>query len=72
MLPTIVKWTVDTVCMPAEFVAFDSSHSGNEYEFQWIPGIVWPDGITPDPLNFYRSAADWDMIEEAPRLRRIK
>ncbi|KAJ7825885.1 hypothetical protein B0H14DRAFT_2596228 [Mycena olivaceomarginata] len=69
MLPAIVKWTPDTVWMPAEFVAFDSSRSGSEYEFQWIPGIIWPDGIAPDPLSFYRSAADWDMIEEAPRLR---
>ncbi|KAJ7932010.1 hypothetical protein B0H13DRAFT_1857428 [Mycena leptocephala] len=36
---------------------------------QRIPGIVWPDGIAPNPLKFYGSAADWDMIEEAPRLR---
>ncbi|KAJ7857923.1 hypothetical protein B0H14DRAFT_3637438 [Mycena olivaceomarginata] len=43
-----------TVWMPAEFVAFDSSRSGSEYEFQWIPGIIWPDGIAPDPLSFYR------------------
>ncbi|KAJ6543120.1 hypothetical protein B0H19DRAFT_1239236 [Mycena capillaripes] len=69
MLPAIQDWLNETVWMPAAFIDFNTSRPGREYQFEWIPSIVWAEGTEPDNLTFYRSIVHWEKIEDVERLR---
>ncbi|KAF7372007.1 hypothetical protein MVEN_00058900 [Mycena venus] len=68
VLPEIGEWSYSTMWYPAEFIDFDVTRQGREYEFKWIPGIVWTTG-EPQDLTFYRSIAQWVEVDAIERLR---
>jgi hypothetical protein len=68
ILPEMDEWFHATKWFPAEFVDFDVTRRGREYEFKWIPGIVWAVG-DPEDMTFYRSIAQWVEVDGVGRLR---
>ncbi|KAJ7831252.1 hypothetical protein B0H13DRAFT_1915550 [Mycena leptocephala] len=62
------EWFHSTKWFPVEFVDSDVLRHGREYEFKWIPGIVWAAGDLED-MTFYRSIAQWVELDGVGGLR---
>lgn len=71
MLPEIDGWLHSTKWFPAEFINFDGSRCGREYEFKWISGIVWAVRAARD-MTFYRSIPQWAELHGVGRLREVQ
>ncbi|KAJ7321322.1 hypothetical protein DFH08DRAFT_818693 [Mycena albidolilacea] len=62
ILPELPNET-NAMWLPAALVDFDLSRTGREYNFEWIPGIVWR-VREPENLVFYRSLSQWEELED--------